>query len=81
LEWGLHKTDILSEHELFATGTTGKVIAELFSVDQMSSQPPGCDVKALLRMSVLYNIPTACNCSTAGFIISIIFFHRKSAPD
>ena len=71
MEWGVHKTEILSEHELFATGTTGKVIAEFFSVDQMTSQPPGCDVKALLRMSVLYNIPTACNCSTADFIISV----------
>jgi methylglyoxal synthase len=33
LEWGVHKTEILSEHELFATGTTGKVIAEFSSVD------------------------------------------------
>ena len=81
MEWGGHKTEILSEHELFATGTTGKVIAEFSSVDQMASQLPSCDVKALLRMSVLCNIPTACNCSTADFIISSIFFHRKSAPD
>ena len=46
----------------------------------MEPQPHDVDVKALLRIAVLYNIPAASNRSTADFIISSKLFHEKYDP-
>jgi methylglyoxal synthase len=102
LEWARYNRGTLAEHELYATGTTGKMIADkldlkvtrllsgplggdqqigamisegaldfmIFFWDPLEPQPHDPDVKALLRIAVLYNLPTACNRSTADFIIS-----------
>ncbi len=109
LEWVLFNKGTLQEHSLFATGTTGKVIAErsglhiqrfisgplggdqqigarivegeidamFFFWDPLTAQPHDPDVRALLRIAVLYNIPVAMNRSTADFIISSALFHDR----
>ena len=108
LEWVRGNADTLTRHELFATGTTGQLLADqcgltitrmksgplggdqmlgamiakgeldvlIFFWDPMSAQPHDVDVKALLRMSVLYNILTACNRATADFLVTSPWFNR-----
>jgi methylglyoxal synthase len=102
LQWADFNRLTLSKHDLFATGTTGKLLYDelglkvtsfksgplggdveiganvvegkidfmIFFWDPMQSHPHDPDVKALLRIGVLYNIPMACNRSTADFMIS-----------
>lgn len=102
LAWVKANKEILSQHNLFATGTTGLIIQNetglditsfksgplggdqqlgativnfaldilIFFWDPLESQPHDPDVKALLRIATLYNIPSATNKSTADFIIS-----------
>ena len=41
---------------------------------QQSAQPHDVDVKALLRLATLYNVPTAVNRSSADFLISSPLF-------
>ncbi len=112
LEWTEWNWEVILNHKLVCTGTTGKLVEEallkklgegrqlkhpviklksgpfggdqqlgalisqgkvdvlIFFWDPMQPQPHDVDVKALLRITVLYNIPSACNRSTADFIIS-----------
>lgn len=58
----------------------GAVDLVVFFWDPMSPHPHDVDVKALLRIAVLYNVPMACNRSTADFLISSSLMEQNYQP-
>jgi len=77
----------LRVHRLFSgpyggDAQIGALVAErrvrcvIFFRDPLTPQPHDVDVKALLRLTVLHNVPTACNRVTADFLISSPLFRQ-----
>ena len=69
------------DQQLGALITEGKIDLFVFLWDPMQPQPHDVDVKALLRISVLYNVPTACNRATADFVISSGLLESDYVPE
>ncbi|MGO2011309.1 methylglyoxal synthase [Pseudoalteromonas sp.] len=114
--WCEKHQQILSEHTLYGTGTTGLLIERstgldvvkllsgpmggdqqlgakiaehevhmlVFFWDPLASQPHDPDVKALLRLAAVWNIPVACNEVSADMLLSSPMMNAeldRSLPD
>ena len=52
----------------------GEADVLVFFWEPLEVQPHDVDVKALLRLAVLHNVPTACNRATSDYLISSPLF-------
>jgi methylglyoxal synthase len=72
------------DQQIGAKIVDGEIDMVIFFWDALESQPHDPDIKALLRLAVVWNIPVACNRSSADFMISSPLFndnYERQIPD
>lgn len=58
------------DQQIGARIVEGRIRALIFFVDPLAPMPHDVDVKALVRLSTLYDIPTGCSPSTATLVLA-----------
>jgi methylglyoxal synthase len=68
------------DQQVGAAIAEGRIDAVIFFWDPLEPHPHDVDVKALLRIAVVYNIAIACNRATADFVLSSPLMDQEYAP-